>query len=75
MVELWPENVQAFDLFVFMQTQWMHTGMSGSVTGLNYLVLFRRLDDMNLPPEKREQLLAEIQAMERAALPEINKTF
>lgn len=75
MVELWPENIQAFDLFVFMQTQWQRTGMSGAVTGLNYLVLFRRLDDMRLTYEEREQLLADIQAMERAAMPEINKTF
>lgn len=70
-VEVWPENWPAFDLFLRMQTQW-RDGMNGR-TGLDYMVLFRFLDDIGLAGEDREQMMSDIQTLEIAALNEMHK--
>lgn len=54
-----------------MQTQWHCTAgpMGGSShTGLNYLVLFAFLDRMKLADDDYEDLLCDVQTLERAAL-------
>ena len=33
---LWPENRAVFNLFADCRTQWLHAGMDGARTGLNY---------------------------------------
>jgi len=65
-VDIWPEHVQAFELFNFMGTQW-RTGMSGP-TGLDYGVMYRKMDRMKLSEQEYDQLEADVMLMERTAL-------
>lgn len=65
--EVWPENYEAFLLFMDMQTQW-RTGMSGP-TGLDYNTLFTLMTLKNLSID----LLDDIRIMESAALTEIHR--
>jgi len=65
-VDIWPEHVQAFELFNFMGTQW-RIGMSGP-TGLDYGVMYRKMDRMKLSDEGFDQLEADVMLMERTAL-------
>ncbi len=68
---VWPENWQAYLLFNTVRTQW-RVG-PGGVSGLDYGVLDRRIDRLNLSDDEREDLEACIQVMELAAMAEINK--
>lgn len=65
-IDIWPENLPAFNLLVFLQTQWI-TGMNGP-TGINYLVMHHKMDRMGLAPEQYDDLERDIQIMEGAAL-------
>lgn len=65
-VEIWPDNLRAVNLFAQIGTQW-RTGMGGP-TGLDYNVLYRRMDRMGLAPDEYDELEADIQAMEGTAL-------
>lgn len=65
-VEVWEEHHQVFNLFMSLGTQW-RIGMSGA-TGLDYNVLFHKMDRMGLDPNEYAQLEADIQVMEREAL-------
>lgn len=49
-----------------MRTQW-RVGMSGPV-GLDYNVLFRVLDRLNLSYDDYDEMFADVRAMESAAL-------
>jgi hypothetical protein len=65
-VEVWPENERAYFLFLDLQTQW-RVGMGGA-TGLDYLVLFAKLDRMKLSDEEVDELEQDIRTMEHEAL-------
>lgn len=65
-IEVWPENWPAYALFSFMRTQWRSAGMGA--TGLDYNVLYRRMDRMDLDPDAYDDLEYDIQSMEFAAL-------
>lgn len=65
-VDVWPENVQAFHLFSFLSTQW-RTSVNGP-TGLDYGVLFHKMDRLNLDAEEYAELELQVQIMEEAAL-------
>lgn len=65
-VEVWPENLQAYKLFSDLQTQW-NVGMGGPV-GLNYMVLFAKLDRMGLAGTDADDLEEDIRTMEHEAL-------
>lgn len=65
-VEVWPENWPAYALFAFMRTQW-RVGFSGA-TGLDYNVLHRKMERMDLAPRDFDDLEGDIQAMEFAAI-------
>lgn len=52
-VEIWPENWEAFRLFQMLATQWRVS--MGGPTGLDHNVLLARLDRMALEPEDRDQ--------------------
>jgi hypothetical protein len=54
-----------------MQTQWCVS--SNGATGLNYLVLFHKLDRMNLSREEYDQLEGDVRVMEFAALSAMHK--
>ncbi|MGO4379702.1 DUF1799 domain-containing protein [Pseudoduganella sp. RAF19] len=64
--EVWPENWPVFHLFCQLQTQW-RAGSSG-LLGLDYNVLYHKLDRMDLPLTEYEQWEADVCAMEFAAL-------
>jgi hypothetical protein len=70
-VEIWPEHVAAFNLFSGMSTQW-RVGACGP-TGLDYMVLYHRMDRLKLKPRQYAQIESDIQTMEVAALSEINR--
>lgn len=65
-VELWADNMPAFQLLCGVSTQW-RVG-AGGATGLDYNVLYRKMDRMNLDPEDYDWLEHDIQVMESAAL-------
>lgn len=65
-VEVWPENWPAFNLFCTVQTQW-HVGAAGA-TGLNYLVLLALMARMKLSDADHDELFDDVQTLERAAL-------
>jgi hypothetical protein len=65
-VEVWPENERAYFLFLDLQTQW-RVGMGGA-TGLDYLVLFAKLDRMKLAADESDELEQDIRTMEHEAL-------
>lgn len=69
--EIWPDNVQAVNVFLSLLTQW-RVGPRG-VIGLDYNVLYRKMDRMRLSEDRYDELEAEIQLMEDAALDEIQK--
>lgn len=64
--EVWPENWPAALLFCHLQTQWV-PGPNG-VLGINYLVLYHKLDRMGLEPDEYAQFEMDVQVMELAAL-------
>lgn len=70
-VDIWPENEAAFDLFAWLGTQWC-MGPGGPV-GLNYLVMFAKLDRMDISAAERELLERDVQLMESHALAEMRK--
>ena len=71
-VELWPENEQAIMLFSSLGTQW-RVGMNGP-TGMDYNVVYHKLDRMNLSPTDYGQLEDDMRVIEREALRIMNKS-
>lgn len=65
-VDIWPDNVRAYNLFQGLRTQW-RVGMGGPV-GIDFLVAYRRMDRMNLSPEEYDCLDSDLQVMEGEAL-------
>jgi hypothetical protein len=70
-VEVWPEHAEAIELFQRMGRRWV-VGMSGPVA-LDFNVLFRMMDRMNLSPKRYDELETEITILEGAALEEMHK--
>lgn len=70
-VEIWPDNVVAFNLFSFLGTQW-RTGADGPA-GLDYGVMHHKMDRMKLSEQDFEQIERDVQIMEAAALNEIHR--
>jgi hypothetical protein len=57
--------------FAQMGTQW-RVGMNGP-TGLDFNVLYKRMDRMGLTPEEYDQLESDVSVMESAALDTMQK--
>jgi hypothetical protein len=70
-VEVWPENWDAWLLFARMQTQWA-VGFSGR-TGLRYEALYPLLDRLRLHQDEWEDLFDDVRHMEVAALTQMSK--
>lgn len=70
--EIWPDNLQAVNLFLSIATQW-RTGAFGA-TGLDYNVLFQKMDRMKLSDARYDELEDEIRVMEDVALETMRKT-
>lgn len=71
-VEVWPENRLALEIFEAMGTQW-RMGFNGP-TGLDYAVIPMLLDQFDVSKKKRKQLFFDLRVMERAALAEIRES-
>lgn len=65
-VEIWPDNVRAYELFNALATQW-RAGMGGP-TGLDYSAVEVTMRLCGLPPAEWPELFADLRVMERAAL-------
>ena len=70
-VEVWPDNCEALSVFAALGTQW-RSG-PGGVYGLDYNVLYRKLDRMKLEPDEYDQMEADIRILESAALDAMRK--
>lgn len=69
--EVWPENWEAVQLFLRVQTQWK-IGAFGGFMGLDYSGVEAAFRMMKVP--NTEEMFDTIQAMEIAALPVLNKS-
>lgn len=65
---LWPENEEAFGVWLAIQTQWS-VGMAGA-TGLDYPGVETCLRMHGFKPKARQRLFLQVQMMERACLEE-----
>jgi hypothetical protein len=54
-----------------VQTQWR--AGTGGFFGLDYNVLFRKMDRLNLTPEQYDDMESDVRAMEAAALAAMNE--
>jgi len=63
---VWPENWLAVELFIDMGTQW-RTSMGG-LEGLEYLVLFRFLDELEVDRKTWRELFEDVRHLELCAL-------
>ena len=70
-VEVWPENLEAYELFAYMRTQWRGAGMG--IIGLDYTPLHHKMDRMQLTRNEYEDLEESIQVMEAAAIGAMNE--
>lgn len=66
---MWPENWQAWMLFVQMSGQW-RAGFSGPMA-LDYTPLFMRMDRLRLDDRAWEELFYDVRVIEAAALDEM----
>lgn len=65
--EVWECNLEAFDLYQYMSTQW-HTGMSGR-TGMVYSEAYKRMDELYIRgAENRLNLMNDLRVMEAETL-------
>jgi len=71
--EVWPENMPVINLFSAISTQWRTGGMGGGVSGLDYNVLFARMERMKLSEQDYEWMFNDIRAIESEALTIINR--
>lgn len=69
--EVWPENMPAINLFSGISTQW-RVGMNGP-TGLDYNVLFARMERLHLSDQDHEWMFDDIRTIEAEALATINR--
>lgn len=63
---IWPDNLAAVNLFIGLGTQW-RVGAAGAV-GLDYNVLYRKLDRLNLSVAEYDALEDDVRVMEEEAL-------
>lgn len=66
LVGVWPENWPAFRLLCDIQTQWRGGGMG--LIGLDYAVMYHKMDRMALTPEQYEAMEDDMRVMELAAM-------
>lgn len=70
-LEMWQENELPISVFSTISTQWRTGGMGGPC-GLDYNVIFARMDRLGLSDEAHEQLFSDIRVIECEALGIIN---
>lgn len=70
-VEVWPDVWPVLMLFASLGSQW-RVGPSGPY-GLDYNVLYHKMDRMNLTAEEYAELEEDIRVLEQSALDEMHK--
>ncbi|MFZ6801926.1 DUF1799 domain-containing protein [Undibacterium sp. Di24W] len=70
-IPVFEDNEPVWLLFISLRTQW-RVGTNGN-TGLDYNVLYKKLDRMNLDDEEYSQMEYDISILEYAALEEMHK--
>lgn len=70
-VEVWPDLWEAVLLFDSLGSQWRVSG--AGPYGLDYNVLYHKMDRMNLLPDEYTQMEEDIRILESAALAEMRK--
>lgn len=70
-VWVWPCNVQATNLFVFLGTQW-DVGPNGPYA-LKYDRMWTKMDRMGISPTEAEKIEEDLRIMEDAALEQMRK--
>lgn len=73
--EIWEENLVAFRVFTALETQWRlaPAGLAGVVyIGLDYQALEHEMRVQRIHKRDRDQVRADVRAMERAARPILN---
>jgi hypothetical protein len=63
---VWPDNLAAVNIFIAIGTQW-RTNMAGA-TGLDYNVMYARMDRLNLPEPEWLALEADLRVLEETAM-------
>ncbi len=72
--EIWPENADALELFIALQTQWrVAAGFGVAYLGLDYAGVEHAMRLRGVKRAERARLFEKIQAMESAALRELNR--
>ena len=65
---LWPSNLQAFELWQRLQSQWLYA--EGHPVGLNYAGVEAAVRLIQIPNRRRAEMFSAMQVMEFAALDE-----
>jgi len=65
---LWPCNVDAWNVWCELQTQWNRAGMSGARSGLRYEGVRAHLDELGLCGDERREIYDGVRAAECATL-------
>ncbi len=68
---VWRDNLEAVNLFVTLGTQWL-VGPGGPY-GLNYAMLYLKMDRMGIERQRQAELEEDIRILEDAALAEMRK--
>lgn len=68
-VEIWPEHLEALELFCALETQWhVAAGFAAVRTGLIYSEATNLMRERGLGRKRRIEVLEQLRVMERAAL-------
>jgi len=70
-IEVWPDNVTAINVFIGMDTQWFWT--EGCRVGLRYEALPEVWRRNRIPPNEREEVFQDLRVLERAALKQMGE--
>jgi hypothetical protein len=70
LIEVWPENWVAVCVFTSIGTQWR---VAFGPYGLDYNVLYRKLDRLGLEPDEYDEIEGSIRVLEAEALGEMHR--
>lgn len=70
-IAVWPQNLQAAEVFRGLRTQWRWT--NGMMVGLDYNVLYAKLDRLEVPKADASRIEDEVRYMEGAVLELMNE--
>ena len=72
-VYIWPEHLEAFEIFCALETQWrIASGFGVFYIGLIYSEATREMRERSIKRERRNELMWQLRVMERAAKPLLN---